>query len=726
MAALKVILCDLKYRNEFTRNTTYVPLNIGYIASHAKTVFGGDIDLCLLDDPHVVLDRARDERPDLIAFSLYFWNFDLTRAVIRQLRGMPGSTPILAGGGPSVDIDPTVQESLFARLVGIDALIPNEGELGFANLVRALLSARGGQVFEEPIDGVVFRRDGTLVRGNPIGFGLDLATLPSPYLEGHLDPFVRSPYRPLLQTSRGCPYTCAFCVSGKDRPKLRCFPMDQVREEIAYIGRHYHGLDHYTMFIVDENFGLFDRDAEVAGAVREASDTLGYPQSVFFYNDKRLTDKSKAVLENLGQINSIGLTVALQSENEETLRAIGRTNLTEEQIQGAVEWAAERGIQASTELIFGLPYETRQSFTTQLENAVRRGFDSVLCHNLFLMDGIELNRPDVRRKLGLETRFRLQGPHYGELGDDFTAEIEEVVTSSSTFSFDDFLAIRFLNFLFYTVYSLRFYRLFFNGVRGLGITPVRLFEAFLHPDPERTWPQPYLRFLSDLKAAVLAELHDTPEALRAAIETEYRANDRRIAAPTRLNVLFGARLIYLERDWLADVLRQQVIGLGIGRERSGEWRMLEELLAVCRLERIDLVDVAAPAPVVSHHDIPRWQDDKFRAPLGDYRLEHPMELHFDVSPETLRKIAAFHEEFRACDRLAYHYNALDSISPRSALLFTLSAKLQQAGELEKPGSEVAEVASSRAEGYSFGIAVTSRPRSRASSGRVGRRRSRAT
>ena len=93
------------------------------------------------------------------------------------------------------------------------------------------------------------------------------------------------------------------------------------------------------------------------------------------------------------------MALALQSENPETLKAINRRNVTEDEIVAAISWASKLGIRTTTELIFGMPYETKESFVKQLDTAVNRGFDSVLAHNLFIMDGIELNRPEKKKRI---------------------------------------------------------------------------------------------------------------------------------------------------------------------------------------------------------------------------------------------------------------------------------------------------------------------------------------
>ena len=110
---------------------------------------------------------------------------------------------------------------------------------------------------------------------------------------------------PIVQTSRLCPYTCAFCVSGKNRGKLRAFPIEQVREELHYICRRYADRPEFTMYIADENFGILKRDVEVAQIIRDCAERYGYPRKVFFYNDKRFTETSREVHKLLGHMDTL-------------------------------------------------------------------------------------------------------------------------------------------------------------------------------------------------------------------------------------------------------------------------------------------------------------------------------------------------------------------------------------------------------------------------------------
>ena len=94
------------------------------------------------------------------------------------------------------------------------------------------------------------------------------------------------------------------------------------------------------------------------------------------------------------------------------------------------------------------------------------------------MDGIELNRPDHRKKFNIKTKFRPLGTNYGKHDGNFIAEHEEVVVSTDTFSYEDFLEIRSLNFMFYAVFSLNFQKWFFQFIRYQNIPLSDFFSKF--------------------------------------------------------------------------------------------------------------------------------------------------------------------------------------------------------------------------------------------------------
>ena len=85
---------------------------------------------------------------------------------------------------------------------------------------------------KNPIDGVIKVVRKVNIKSKPVPL-LDLNELPSPYLGGFLK-FTQSPYKPQLQTLRGCPYACKFCVSGRDTLKLENFHGTNKRGNTLY------------------------------------------------------------------------------------------------------------------------------------------------------------------------------------------------------------------------------------------------------------------------------------------------------------------------------------------------------------------------------------------------------------------------------------------------------------------------------------------------------------
>ncbi|KWT87090.1 B12-binding domain-containing radical SAM protein [Candidatus Magnetominusculus xianensis] len=668
MGKLRIMLADLSYLNRLTLDLVYVPLNIGYVASYTKARFGDSVDIKLYKDPVRFLDDINLVSPHIVGFSLYFWNTDLTRILISAVRDKLGKEPVIVAGGPSIDIDPGIQMSLFNLLTGVDAIIPNDGELGFSNIVGCLLGSRKGILHNGPIDGVVMRDGTDLVVGREVGAAFDLKTLPSPYLTGILDNFLKAPYRPLIQTVRGCPHTCKFCAAGRSIDKLRQFPLEQVKEEITFIVSKYKGLSNLPLFVADLNFGVFDRDVDIAAFIKENHVKTGYPDSVEVYTDKRFSQRARAVMEQLLGLNVSGLIVALQSENEDTLKSVKRRNLESQEISEAISWARQHNIECSAEIIFGLPNETLQSFIEMLRRAYFRKFDFIHTVNLILFNGSVLNRASERKQHGIVTRFRAQGPSYMEIDGRFSAETSEVVIESNTFSFDDYLELRRLNFILFAIGSPGFYKLFFRGLDGLGVETFDFFLKFMSPNPDKQWNKEYIGFLSDLNKAFRSELYETADAVKEKLFNDYRRDNNEVTVANTINVLYTARLIWIERAWHHEVLLEHLRDFGITPNHDNKaWEAVNDLLWIGSKERVDLRNTTRQESLVVRHDVVAWQKDNFEASLQKYRISSPKRLMFFTSSSDKVKFDDFNKENSDLDDESYYYNALVIIKPRSIL-----------------------------------------------------------
>jgi radical SAM superfamily enzyme YgiQ (UPF0313 family) len=667
MKKVRIVLGDLSYHNRHTRRTGLIPLNIGYIASYVAKKFAGSVDLILHKDPKAFLDDIKNEEPSIIGLSFYYWNTNLNKEITAVVRSLYGSGPVIVWGGPSVDSNESEQALLFKRFPGVDAYVVNEGELGFAAVVEAVLSNRES-IWKAPLDGVVFDANNDLVVGRNVGLSMDLSELPSPFLNGYMDPFLNGDYLPLLQTSRLCPYQCSFCVSGKNTGKLRAFENDVVKEEMEYLFNHFKGKDHYRLYIADENFGILSRDIEIAEHLLWCSKEIGYPKAISFYNDKRFTDTSKHLQEILAPICTDGVTLSLQTDNPDSMKAVHRTNLTKEQVKSAIQWSSERDFHITTELIFGLPMETRNSFVATLNDNVAIGFDSIVCNNLFIVDGIELHRPEERKKYGIETKFRPLSTNYGNIGGRFCYETEEVVVSTDSFDFSDFLEIRWLSLFFSTIFHIGWYRDFFQFVRGSGIPVADFLLAFIGSNPQQQRQADHTLFITKFETAVKGELFSSEQDVGNHLNKVFLKNNKDVAKPARHNVYFGARLCYMECDWVATALWDTFLLMA---KPEVDLKVAKALINIGSVERVDLFNPEKPVSIPINFDIVKWRRDKYRNSIKYYGLNTVM-LEFFLKPSLESKRRDLVKDFGSIlERDEFYYTAVDFINPRSDLLFGL-------------------------------------------------------
>ena len=665
----KIFLGDLNYINEISKFNLYVPLNIGYIASYLKRKYGQEVEIVLFKDPSKFLDQTIKEKPDVVGLSFYFWNTYLNHSITKQIRRVLKDDVTIIWGGASVDSSPSEIKRLFSRFPEVDAFIPDEGELGFSSLVNYLLKDKI-QDLSEPIDGVALMEDGELVLGRPVGLSMDLSQIGSPYLDGILDPFLETYYQPLLQTSRLCPYTCTFCTSGKNQGKLRAFSMEQVIDEIDFISSKFADRPHFPLWLSDENFGILKRDVHIAEHMRKLHNKKSFPRSIFLYNDKKFGETTRSITEILGDITVHGLVLSLQTENPDALKEIKRSNLSSEQLDKAIKLAAKLKIPATTELIFGLPNETRKSFTELLNRSVERGFDSVAIHNLFVVDGIEMNRLEYREKCGLKTKFRQLMTNYGQNGNEFTSEAEEVVVESEDFSFEDFLIMRGISMMFYVIFYWGHYRWFFKFVQEIGIPMADFLTHFVDLENIDKNNKEWRTLISDYYKMVNEELFSSPEELNNHLKEVYKSNDKKVMGDSRINVIFAEKLIYREnKSWMEKAFISILEKYVNKQEKSDIFLIAKFLLKVSAVERVDLLNEKIPEPILTEWDIISWKNDKYKNSLTDYHVTS-RHIRFKEHPDFKQKIERVREMFPMADQDIY-IKAMDYITPRTQTLYNL-------------------------------------------------------
>ncbi|NBE83251.1 B12-binding domain-containing radical SAM protein [Micromonospora rubida] len=605
-----------------------VPLGMTYVHSYLRARFGDAIQIRQLATTQQINEALNEQVPDIFAFGNYSWNTALTNAVIGVVKQRHPKV-VVAVAGPNIPTEKPIAQAGLRRNRAADFYISREGEHPLANLVETCLGlADPSDVRGTVVDGCYsLTEEGLVLQGDPLDRVGVLEEIPSPYLTGLCDDFLANPeFIPLLQTSRGCPYRCTFCVAGHDWwSKLRAFSVERVKEEIDYIQAR---TSNPLLRIADENFGILPRDVEIAEHVRKVKDTFSYPSVVQVYTDKHLTRNVKQV--TLLMRDLIPLNISFQSLDKQVLKNIKRVNVKDTAIEEAAAFAREHSLVLSTELIFGLPGETIESFTNSLDKVLDYRFDNVVIYALNILDQAEMAFAEYREKFGLKTRFALSENGYSEYDSVQTFEMDELVVATSTIPEQEYL--RFFKFIFFFNFAL-FYGwlrelVFFfetNGVRATSVIRAMLADSEQCP----TLAEFAGRFLTGHRAMMRDTREEVAELIRELAETQpEQVTDNQFGAMRYQYAVFSD--LFTEGRFAEVVHEFAQSGLRLHRELTGETpsdSFLEQLDVITQLQIQSFIPLHEPVPetvaLKSGYDLVGWKNSNFRQPLADFALAEP-------------------------------------------------------------------------------------------------------
>ncbi|WP_330456378.1 radical SAM protein [Streptomyces sp. NBC_00820] len=343
--------------------------------------------LASLDDPLVV------------AFTVYFWNRANSVELARRVKAAWPRCHIVMGGN---DVSHQ-QDALFAEAPWTDVLVHGEGELRFVELLRCLLDDREGI---RAIDGVSYWTGGgtgrTLVTTEPAARIADLATVPSP-LTAYSDAELARTSLLVYETNRGCPYSCAFCYwGGAVNSKVRQFPMERIAADFERIVKH--AQPHMMFALADANFGILPRDVEIARLLVDLCDRHGKKVDFFVTWAKNC---NKRIIETATLLRDGGLlspvTLSTQSFDPTALNLANRSNIRVDNFRKLQAEFRDLGIPTYTDLIWGMPGETYESFLSGTEEVLAAG-GTPLVFPLLLLNNTDYTREKFRREQRLVVR----------------------------------------------------------------------------------------------------------------------------------------------------------------------------------------------------------------------------------------------------------------------------------------------------------------------------------
>ena len=624
---MRVYLADLCYLSDWDTNHP-VPLNVGYVGAYLRARRPGD-EIELFKDPQELVRRLSARPPDVLALSHYDWNANLNLPILAHARAAnPGITTVM--GGPNFHAgDADWITRFFLRRQEIDAYITGEGEDSFARLVE--LIDRHGSVAQipwlsRPSSVYAFDRSREQIVHNPNNpvARLDLGTVPSPYLNGMMDRFLDDArLAPIIETNRGCPYSCTYCCWGQaTQSKINCFVLETVQEEIRYAARTSRNPTGF-FYIADGNFGIYDRDQDIANTLQECSERYGVPKRVYVYFAKNTNERVLRIAETLSSVTL--MSMSKQTLNPVVLDNVKRKNIPVAQYDLLRKECEKRGIETYSELIYGLAGESDDSYIDGVIATIREG-QRVTMYPQLLLAGAESSEQAYRERFGLKTAFRIIPRYVGSFGDIHSLEYDEIVVEHNEMTRDGYWRIRLFQ-LLVTILSGQSFQEFNKALSRAGLDHGTLAKQIA--GDRAGWTPGLRRLLDGFLRGAHDELID-----RADIKIRFDAHDiAKVRALQLALVPYACCDLVSSRSTVDDV--QAYLLQIVDRDFDGrvDAACREELTTCLQVafDKLICYDPLLPRKTVRYqHDFDAWLASDAGVPLERYRVAEPITCSYQL------------------------------------------------------------------------------------------------
>ena len=630
--AIKVSFADLTHMGQVVAANTF-PLGISMVASYAKQQLGDEIELDIFKYPNDLAAYLDHTLPRMACFSSFSWNIRLGHEYAKRIKKASPAT-ITVFGGPNFPDSAEEQEKFLKRFPYIDCYFEFEGEISFVKFFQALQKIDfDWDEFKRrriTVQNIRYIADGEFVAAPLAPKIEDPNILPSPHLNGVSDKFYDGILIPMIQTTRGCPYHCAFCWEGGPYfRKIKRFDQDRVHAELRYISGRIGEVP--DLCIVDANFGMFPEDMETAKeifSIQRAHENQ-WPRTVLAATAKNHKERTIEIIELLG--DTLPPTGAVQSTDAEVLGNIKRKNPPMEALAKMADIVEQHGGQSEAELILCLEGDDRKKHFKTVKDMLDANYSFIRMYQFMMLPGTRSASRAHREKFGFQTRYRVLPRCFGvyRFRDETfpSAEIEEIVVGTNTMPHADYQECRDLHL---TVEIVNNDSIFFDLIQFLKFNDVsrsalvtkvyerivnrggplaKLYAEFRAEEDKNLWQD-----LSEVESFVAKS-----GIIQRYIDGEYGTNElykyRALAVFDHIEALhetaFGAA-----RELLSEG--------GAMNNETGAY--LDELSELSLLRKHQPLDTDKPARRTFHYDFAKLLESRFRVHPFDNERPEGVEL----------------------------------------------------------------------------------------------------
>lgn len=643
---LKIYFGDLTY-DTVVVSTEAMPLNIGYIAAYSKKKFGDKIECSLFKYIDELENAVLNNPPDLMGLSNYCWSQNVSQEMFK-LFSQVNPDGLRIWGGPNFPIDLPSQNKFFDENKYFDIYISVEGEIGFSNIIQKALTAKSKKnireiVLSDPIEDCILRGTNGKLH---YSFGQHriqkLDEIPSPYTTGIMDKFFDGKLVPMLQTNRGCPFSCTFCTDGRDEVRqVNKFSPERIRSDIEYITKKVPSTTH-SLFISDLNFGMLPGDIETCDVIAEMQKKFSYPHKIIATTGK---NNKERIIESIRKLNGATvLSMSVQSLDENVLKNIKRDNISTEKMLQLAPVIKEYNLNTIAEVILNLPGESYNSHQKTIRKLINANLDDIVIHTCMLLPGSEMCTPEQRNVWKFNTKYRI-------LPRDFTTlrngkrvcEIEEVIVSSKDMTFEEYIKLRLIGFTLWMTNKGILYDPLLKYLKEKGIDRSDLF--FQMVERKETAPSKITEMYKKFENSTINELMNSPEEIFRKIQDDEFYNDL-IEGKAGINVMqyhHAEVLLTCMEDWTDYVLKiaYQILDEHnkLDNNTKEEFETIHNYCKGCSHNPLGDDRMHTTSEYNLNYNIIGWLTDKSdNTLLSDYRLKKSKKYKFILTVDDFKVI----------------------------------------------------------------------------------------
>lgn len=355
-------------------NSKYIHTGLGlrYVGEYAKQQ-GYRVELVeeTINTPILaVLEKIMSFPADVYGFSVHIWNKLFVFRLVRMLKKLKPETVVVLGG-PEVSFS---VEKTFAEVPCIDYIVEGEGEIVFSELLHSLET--GAAVPKH----IAYVHEGRVDLNGGTTVIEDMSILPFPYPD--LEQVLAEHKIVYYECTRGCPFNCAYCLSGITRT-VRKRPLDLVLRDLD----RFIAAGATLVKFVDRTYNLDERYflpmlQHLAAAKTEATFHLEIKADM-------LSDKVMDFLETVPK-HRFQMEIGIQSTHQPTLKAINRKDDWPRLVANVQRLLSYKNMHIHVDLIAGLPYEGLTEFRKSFDDVSSMGADMLQMGFLKVLPGTQM------------------------------------------------------------------------------------------------------------------------------------------------------------------------------------------------------------------------------------------------------------------------------------------------------------------------------------------------